>query len=601
MDFDKFQKDFLSQLKSRNKKCLEIIENNKTLIQENFGDKASSEIIKNFVNEINNIIVEYDSNLISIIIEGDSNLYPFQNKYILYEKILKHPLFNRILDFFKNSDVLVKACKVGNKNAAKWLLTMDVNPCIQDEEGKTALMYAILHNLDFVIKPYLSDSQCMNIVDKNNENILFYCIRNSKYRINDSSYMDDYQNDIIFYSNIDINQTNSNGESVLTYCIKNNIIEPINKFLLNNIHIDVNIADNEGKTPAMYLTEKGLYSELFELHNKQCSYDYINLDGQSVMSILLDKLYSNSLSNVPYEQYIKIMSMFVDYQLDFNYLVDADENTAFMVMLLVNDLTTAKFCAENINKLDLSVKNKYGENATSLCYKLKHFELLPYFKNNPTFNYAYRDPINQNTLLMIAVHSPIAIMDLLENDPNIINEVNDKNENALILACKTNQIKSVNILLKYGIDINHQDNLGNTALYYAIEIRAYYLIHLLMMKNPDIHIKNNEGISAFDYTLQISDAYAKHGILSMIINPKHNFKDIKIKSQEIDKKYFEDFEKRTIPYANNYYSDFVSTCSMEKLKKEIYDSKSSKHVSKEIYVLVIVTIFVILYNILLKL
>jgi len=607
MEFENFQKDFLSQLKSRNKKCLETINNNKTLIQENLGERASLETLKNFVGCINDQIVENDSNLINIIIEGDTNILPFQNKYTLYEKSLKHPLFNNVLDTFKNSDVLVRACKVGNKNAAKWLLTMDVSPYIQDEEGKSALMYAALHNFDFVIKPYLSDSLCMNLVDKNEENILFYCLRNSKYHISDAGYNnnidDEYQNDIIFYSNIDINQTNSKGESVLTYCIKNNIIEPINKFILNNTHIDVNIADNEGKTAAMYLTEKGLYSELLELQkNKKCNYEYTDLNGQSAMSILLNKLYSNNPhSYVPYEQYIKILSLFVKYQLDFNFPIDNDENTAFMVTLIVNDLTTAKFCAENINKLDLSVKNKYGENATSLCFKLKHFELLPYFKSNPTFNYAYRDPLNQNTLLMISVvNYPLAMVDLLENDPNIINEVNNKNENALIIASKINQINAVETLLKYGIDINHQDYLGNTALHYAIEIHAIHLIHTLMTKKPDIRIRNNEGKSAFDCALEIPDVNIKHEILDMIINPDTKNPKMKI---EIDKKYIEEIQKTVIPYANNDYPDFVSTNLMEEIKKDVFNNykrKNSNRLSKEIIVLILAIILVIVYNIVLK-
>jgi len=608
MDFDKFQKEFISQLKSRNKKCLETIDNNKALIQENLGDNASSETLKSFVNSINDTIVEYDKNLIHIIIEGDTNILPFHNKYTLYEKVLKHPLFNKVLDTFKNSDVLVRSCKVGNRNAAKWLLTMNVSPYVQDEEGKSALMYASLHDMDLVIKPYLFDSRCMNLVDKNEENVLFYCLRHSKYRIEDEAFnpysTDEYQNNIIFYSSIDINHTNSKGESALIYCIKNNIIEPINKFLLKHSQIDVNIADNEGKTALMYLTEKGLYSELLELQNNNCIFEYTDLNGQSAMSILLDKLYSNFPSSIPYENYVKILSLFVQYQLDFNFPIDNDENSAFMVTLIVNDLTTAEFCAKNISKLDLSVKNKYGENATSLCFKLKHFELLPYFKNNPTFNYAYRDPLNQNTLLMIsAINNSLAMIDLLENDPNIINEVNNKNENALILACKVNQIKAVDILLKYGVDVNHQDNLGNTALHYAVDIHAISLIHTLMAKKPDIHIKNNEGKSAFDCTLAIPDNKIRHEILAVMINPDHSLKDIKI-NNEPDKKYEEEIQKSIIPYANNDYPDYVSTDLMEEIKNEVYskyNSNSNRCISKGTLAFIILILFITVYNIIVRL
>jgi len=41
MNFNKFQTEFLFQLKSKNKKCLEIIEANKTLIEKYLGQNAN--------------------------------------------------------------------------------------------------------------------------------------------------------------------------------------------------------------------------------------------------------------------------------------------------------------------------------------------------------------------------------------------------------------------------------------------------------------------------------------------------------------------------------------------------------------------------------
>jgi hypothetical protein len=42
----------------------------------------------------------------------------------------------------------------------------------------------------------------------------------------------------------------------------------------------------------MYLTEKGLYLNLLKLHAKRCSYGYINMNGESALSILLKKMYN---------------------------------------------------------------------------------------------------------------------------------------------------------------------------------------------------------------------------------------------------------------------------------------------------------------------
>jgi ankyrin repeat protein len=596
MDFFNFQTEFLSQLKSNNKKCLETIEKNKILIQEYLGDYAYSENLNDFVNEINNIIVETDSSIINIIVEDDKNLMPFKNKFDLIEKVLKHPYFINVLNTFINSNVLIRACKTGNKSAVKWLLTMNVSPYLQDENGVSALMYAAQQNFDFVIKPYLYDSRCLNLEDNNGENVLFYSLRNPKFQIVTN---DRYQYDLVLYSNININQINRNGESILTYCIKNNITEPICKFLLHNMNIDVNIADNDGKTAAMYLTEKGLCPELLELHRKNCNYDYMDMNGQSAMSILINKMYTNNgeTNYVPYDNYVRIMRTFVNYQCDFNYPIDTDENTAFMIFLIVNDMITAKFCASNLNKLDLSVKNKYGESATSLCFKFNQYELLPFFKNNPTFDYGYRDPLNQNTLLMISVinNNLYSMKELLEYDPSIINEVNIKNENALIIASKINHTKAAEILLEKGINVNHQDELGNTALHYAVEIHSPYLIQKIMTKKPDIFIRNNEGKSPADIAFAIKDNY--EDIFKLLTDPSYNIKNIKSGIQ-IDDLYSESIKNYIIPYANNDFPEYKDTKEIQDTKIEIYGRCKGMNISflgisKELLVIIIWIIFTI--------
>jgi len=571
MDFEKFKVVFFEQLKSKDKKCLETIEKNKKLIMEylGVGRNTRTETLKNFVNEINNFILD-NGNFIDIIVEGSKSLTPFLSKYDLVEKVLKREEFCIVLDTFRNSDVLIRACKEGNTSAVDWLLTMEINPCVQDDEGKSALMYAAGKNINNVISKNLLNEECINLVDLNGENVLFYCMHNPYFIKDDIITNNKFQKELINNSLLNINQINCNGESILTYCIKNNIIEPISRFLLHNPYIDVNIADNYGKTPAMYLTEKGLCTELLELHRKNCNYEYVDLEGNSAMSILLDKLYTVNSNDI--YNYVRIMSVFVNYQLDFNFGIDKDENTAFMIILLVNDITTAKFCAEYIKKLDLSIKNKYGEDATSLCFKLNHYELMSFFKNNPTFNYHYRDPMNHNTLLMIsAINNPAEMKELLENDAGIINEVNNKLENALIIACKINKEESVDILLKQGINIHHQDHLGNTALHYAVEIGSYSVVYKLLRKGADPHMKNLEGMSALDIAQSHSEDQKE--LLELLTQPSKNLKHIKKPvgfGEKIKDIYSEEIQKYLIPYANNKYPDYISTSTKEKYKKEVY-------------------------------
>jgi len=555
MEFAQFENEFLLQLKSKNSGCLKLIDMNKTLIEENLGEHADLKKLDKFVDGINNIIIVTENNIM-------------KNNFKLFEKVLKHPYFKKVLYTFNNSDVLVKACKVENKSAAKWLLSnMNVSPYVQDEDGVSALMYAAKCGFNFVLKPFFKDSRCMNLEDKYGNNVLFYAVQNPKLIPNEG--VSDFATNLI-NSDVDINHINHKGETILTYCIKNDLYKPINLYLLRNVNIDVNIADEDGITPAMYLASKGRYSEFVTLHRKNCNYEYIDMNGESVLSIIIKKLYTPQKyrKGESYESYVRVMSALVNCQSDFNIPIDKDDNTPFMIILIVNDSYTTAFCARFLMKLDLSVKNKYGESATSLVFKTKHYEIMKYLRNNPTFDYHYRDSINQNTLLMIsAINNPAAMRDLLENDPSIINEVNNKNENALIIASKINNIESVRILLDKGIDVNQQDDMGNTALHYAVEIQNPYLAYRLVSKNANIHIKNNDGMSALENAKKLGNEDIIHALTDA------SYKVDKASSSETEAnhtKYEEEIQKYLTPYITNEYPDFVSTPAMNSVKKEIY-------------------------------
>jgi len=498
------------------------------------------------------------------------------NNFKLIENVLSHPSFNKILEKFNNSNVLLRACQVGNKRAAKWLMTMNINPYLQDNDGMSAPMYAAQQGFDFVIKPFLYDSYCMNLVDKNGENVLFHALRNPKFitqEANENNF-NQFPTDLI-NSSVHINHTNKKGETVLTYCIKNDIFKPINQYLLRNPNMDVNIADNNGIPAVMYLTKKGRYSEFVNLHKRNCNYDYIDMKGQSALSILMKNIYSTTKESDAemFGYYIRILIAMVSYQCDCNIPIDSDENTAFMVCLIMNDTSLATFFAKHLKKLDLSVKNKYGENGTSLCFKFGLIDdLYPIIKNNVTFDYHYRDSVNQNTLLMLsAINNPSIMKELLENDPSIINEVNCKNENALIISTKINHIEVVKILLERGINVNQQDCIGNTALHYAVIIQKPYLIQLLVAKKVNIHLKNQEGKSALDIAYELKD----HDDIIQALTSTAHFNSLSIlvdkneSEVDVDNSHYKRTQNYLTPYANNDYPDYEITDVMMNIRDEI--------------------------------
>ncbi|KAL6600093.1 ankyrin [Neocallimastix sp. 'constans'] len=566
MDYENFKSTLLSQLNSNDSKCLKLIENNKEIIKNNFGNKPENhETVHIFVKELNDLIISTDGYLKTISDDsGKEEIVDFIDhdlkneksflsiiKSDLIKKVLGHPLFEVVLKVFVSSYKFLEACKVGSMGIASSLPKSDVSPYLVDKSGRTALMYAAENSIDIVIERYFKDSKVLNVEDKNGETLLFYCARNPNFVKNDIVSNNPFGNGLIHHSDIDVNHVNHNGESVLVYCAKHDIIKPINKFLVSCTEIDPNIIDNDGKTAGMYLVENGHTYELLRLYTRKCNYDYINSKGESVMSILYQKLYTTKDIET-YKMYVRTLNVLMKYQCNFNCPVDQDGNTAFMVPMIVKDDDTASFIAENYKQLDLSIKNKYGENGTSLCYKLNNYKHISNLKGtNSTMDFNYRDPKNQNTLLMIsAINNPLAAKKLLEIKPDIINEVNAKNENALIIATKVNQANSIDLLLENGIDINHQDDLGNTALHYAMEMQEKVIVDKLMAKNPNVNIKNNMGKTALDYSHEASN--------------NSNLMEIK-------NKYKNEICDYLTPYVNNYYPDYQLTKEFEKVNKEMYD------------------------------
>jgi len=265
-------------------------------------------------------------------------------------------LFFNLLEAFRNSDVLIRACRIRNKCALKWLLTMNINSCVQDEYGMTALMYAVQDpKLSFVVKHLISDHDCLNISDNNGETALFHAVHNM------SSFKE------LLNTNININHLNYNNENILIYCCKNQILKPI-KYLVKIADLDINAFDIQEKTAAMYLAENGEYKGIRYLGKRNCRLNFINQYNESALSLLLKNLYTEKNEDICDKYYHTIVE-FVELGCNFNIPVDYDGNTAIMVFIIVKDYTSLQYVLKHGKDIDLSIKNYNGEDAEYLLHK----------------------------------------------------------------------------------------------------------------------------------------------------------------------------------------------------------------------------------------
>ena len=512
MDFNNFVNEFIIKLEDNDKKCIKLLENNKKLIEVELSKDGNPKSVKRFVTEINNTIIQIK-----------------KKKYLkLYEEILKHDSLKYVYNVFRKSDVLIQACKYGNEKVAEWLLTMDIDPYVQDKKGMTALMHAIKNPepIGCVIGRYENDYKNLNMEDKNGNNVLFYSIDKPKFYI---SYL----------KNADINHINRYGETILHYCSKNKSYNvKIKTFFEVFENIDLNIPDKDGKTVTMCFIENQLTYVLDYMNyaEKKLAFNYVNEYGESVLSFLIKKMYSINARPIFDKDYVDIIIGLIKADVDFNTVVDEDGNTALMVFLIAGDYETFYFVTKYSHQVDLIKKNKYGENVTSLILKLNilnkyinNFEHKEFkFSDNVYtqskdiplfcgFDYKYVDPINKNTALILAtIKSPSLVKHVIRNNYSSINYVNIHQENALIIAAKMNKYDIVSVLLKTHIHVNQQDAMGNSALHYAVQNKNVPMINNLVKQGADINIENNNGETALKMGKDMNDSSIMKALLGTL-------------------------------------------------------------------------------------
>jgi len=389
-EFYSFSNFLLKQLEVEDKKAISTIDDHKEVIEQCLVN-SDSEYLKKFVNDINTIIVE-------------SKI----KKFKIFEKVLNHSLFTSVLKEFKNSEVLIRACKALNKKAAEWLLTMNLNYEVQDENGATALMESAFRpTMNVVFENLIKNNVNVNIEDNNGNNALFYATKNLKSL-----------ETLLKKTDIDINHLNHDNDSVLTYCCRMDRVNVLDS-LCKQESLNPNHINCIGKTAAMYLVEHAEYQFLKTfVMNNGIDPNYKNKFGETLVSCFVKKFYQHcngGLTEVQLfsksgyfrnKRYANILKTLIELRCDFNVPVDDDGNTPIMVFLMMKDYVTCQYLLKKCGAaIDLSKKNYNGINASYLslfisaevfeslnCRTIEKFSLKALkkaFTDNPIFDRQY--------------------------------------------------------------------------------------------------------------------------------------------------------------------------------------------------------------------
>jgi len=372
MDYKTLENKLISKIE-KNKSCSKTIKENKNLINENFDNIV---VVKNFINNLNNAILK-------------------AKKYDETEKLLKDPSMRKVLEVFRESDILIRACEERNKKAAKWLLSMNINRNVHDKKGMTALMYAsTYYDMESIVEALIKmDENQLNTVDEDGNTALFHAVK-----------IKAIFDKLIVYK-IDTNYRNKQGDTIFTHicrCYKPKLIKSL---LDHHKDVDFSVVNNDGKTGAMYLAESDNFTELRNLFASGANLNltYKNEKNETIVSQTINRFYDRFKDSSFKEgatinffdddeivkrdktQAIKLARTFnalIDLGCDFNCVVDGDGNTPLMFFLMIKDYVSALNLLQYCKTMDLTITNKFGISALDIASQLteKDFSSLKNIK-----------------------------------------------------------------------------------------------------------------------------------------------------------------------------------------------------------------------------
>jgi len=125
------------------------------------------------------------------------------------------------------------------------------------------------------------------------------------------------------------------------------------------------------------------------------------------------------------------------------------------------------------------------------------------------------------------------IKEIMKLRPHFINEVNYRQENALILAVKLKLYNVLQYLLTFKkVNINQQDIQGNTALHYAVQLSNEKMVNSLAFAGADINICNKDGESPFT----LAQSHKNNSLLYLMQHPTRDVEPLIVDDQKSKKK-----------------------------------------------------------------
>jgi len=405
-------------------------------------------------------------------------------KLLINELIEKQEIteLNKPLDI-KDNTLLLWLIKNGEINIAEKLIKIrGIDLDKQDNSHKdTALMYAAYKGYTDIVKLLIENRANLNIQDENGLTALMWAIEKENNEIAKL---------LINSDNIDLNKQDKNSLTALMWAIEKENNE-IAKLLINSDGIDLNKQDKQALTALMWALGKG-NNEIAKL---LIDSDSIDLDKQ-------DKVGRTVLFYAIYQGNTEIVKLLIKNRANLN-IQDENLQTALIIAIAKRDSQIAKLLI-NSDGIDLNKQDKQALTALMWAAGCGNKEIVQLLidekadlklqdKDKKTaLTWAIKN--NQNLIAKLLINKLIEKQEVTE-----LNKTQDAAGNTTLLwLIKTGEINMAAELIKIPrIDLDKQDNSHkDTALIYAAYKGYTDIVELLIKNRANLNIQDENGLTA---------------------------------------------------------------------------------------------------------
>jgi ankyrin repeat protein len=400
----------------------------------------------------------------------------------------------------KGENSAMFAYKHGRKKLALQLLENKVFINHIDKDGNTILHYAVRNNdvefalkllelgSDLFVKNYLNQSALEIAKELKMEDRMIDKI--SELISNLFAEQDNQRIDELLVDNFDVEDyKHFNIPFLIAYnAVKYHNDEVFGK-IIRNIDL-LNSVDYLGNSLLMYCIEFNQFLMAKKIIYLEVDVDLKNLDGQSALLILLDKITHDKNEKMVY-QYKELFNDLIEYHADVN-IQDNLGNTVLMYAIEAKEEELIDALID-YSEVDLNLCNEAGKTALILAYELKDYTSVHKIIISRKADINHMDR-NHNTLLLLAMlDDDLELFTALLHNGADLNLKYQDGMTILMIALMHNKMRFVAKIFEHPFSVDLKDEFGNTALMHAIKVNNYQTVKALLKLGANKRLCDKQG------------------------------------------------------------------------------------------------------------